>query len=293
MAIFNHTDCDGDSMEILAEDGEDMVVLFFNQDGWRAGGIRLDPVAEERLYAVLAERLGERDDNLGPEPIYTALVRRLVAEEVARVLPLHQSPQATVRCAGTACCEPHPLDPQASVPEPDAEYGWLNGPDFCTIQGCDRFPKLGYHLEHDPEPQEVGHPVKPHTPSVHLTTEDDCKAAHCAAARHLSERPTVDWSDKLFGKAEYAPGLSFDYCTSCGHGWSSHGFDDRQVAGCTAQLGKNRCGCTRMRGETGGVEQPAGTELCRCGDLLGVHGLGGACTAEGCKCGAAVPRSTS
>lgn len=145
------------------------------------------------------------------EPPYTALVRRLVAEEVARVLPLHQSPQAVLRCDGTACCEPHPRDPAVR------EYATNTGLAFCADTDCDQ---AGTHAEHDPEPQAVGHP----------------------------EAPAVNWSDKLFGSAEYPEGLKFDYCVKCGHSWGAHVGTGGPGRGCTSQLGKDRCGCTRTRG---------------------------------------------
>lgn len=59
MAIFHHRDCDGDAVEILAEDGdpqEDLLLFTSARKGpARAVGVRLDQEAQARLINALQE----------------------------------------------------------------------------------------------------------------------------------------------------------------------------------------------------------------------------------------------
>lgn len=210
-ALYVHTDRSGARQSVRLERG-DVRSLRDALNRWLDEQQRNDPNPAGRP-AINSQR-----DVVVPEPIYTALVRRLVAEEVARVLPLHQSPQAALRC-DYDCSHCHGDDEDDSSAA--HEYATNTDTELCTTPGCE-LTKLGMdrHAEHDPEPKAVGHP----------------------------EAPAVDWSDKLFGKAEYPEGLKFDYCVVCGHSWGAHGFNDHQDWVCTAQLGKSPCGCTRQRG---------------------------------------------
>lgn len=267
MAIFHHRDCDGDAVEILAEDGDPQedLVLWAGFGKARAVGVRLDQDAQERLINALQEHRR----SAAPEPQYSGsvaetLVRRLVAEEVARVLPLHQSPQAAVRCrrcgaspdgahegcAGDqrACVYIRPGDP-GYAQLPVHEYASNTGLRLCTIPECNT-PGDAYHAEHDPEPKAVGRP----------------------------EAPGIDWTDKS--------GVRYEYCTECGHVWGAHSPGDVRH-GCGAILGKGPCGCEALR-----PERPTG---CECGHAWVDHGRYGlrGCDVLPCECSRAVPRSTS
>ena len=66
MVIFTHTDCDRDSMQVRAEEGdpqEDLVVLFGNPRGRHPEGVRLDREAQKRLYNALGHHLSLGEDN--------------------------------------------------------------------------------------------------------------------------------------------------------------------------------------------------------------------------------------
>lgn len=232
MAIFKITDADGDGFDICESDRRGTLRLALQPDSiWT----RLERGDVRNLRDALNRWLDEQQRNdpnpagrrAPAEPPYTSLVRRLVAEEVARVLPLHQSPQAAVH-----------------------EYATNTGLGLCTDTAC-TYPfdhSAESHAEHDPEPQAVGHP----------------------------EAPAVDWSDKLFGRAEYPEGLKFDYCTGCGHSWGAHGDWGTGKHQCDSQLGKDRCGCTRRRGAA---------DECTCTHKMTyAHSSKYGCTLAGCKC---------
>lgn len=197
-------DDDGAELNLSTYDADHLILGVYSNR--RNARIKLDASGVDKLWARLGEWRNQGSAPTDPELIYEALVRRLVAEEVARVLPLHQSPQAAVERLANALVVP---------PEAVHEYATNTGLPLCIDHNC---REVRDHAEHDPEPQAVGHP----------------------------EAPAVDWSDKLFGCAEYPEGLKFDYCTSCGHSWGAH-LDEN---GCHAQLGKNVCECTRVRGES-------------------------------------------
>lgn len=198
MAIFEHEDSAGDAFKITGSPRVGELALYWAEDN--ASYVNLPRSVVRDLRDALNRWLDEQqrhDPNpagSNTAPPYETLVRRLVAEEVARVLPLHQSPQA------------------AMVPDPDAEHGWAKAPGFCTIEGCKLTVTTTDHLEHDPEPQAVGHP----------------------------EAPGIDWTDKS--------GVRYEYCTECGHVWGAHSPSDVRH-GCGAILGKGRCGCEAIRAD--------------------------------------------
>ena len=212
--LFQHTDHEGDRLfvrSIVRSSTHPGYLIFGSEDSEEneAVAVRHDRHVVQDLYRAIGRWLDDEcaadPSNVAqtaadPEPIYTALIRRLVTEEVARVLPLHQTPQAAVP------------DPYCHIPN-------------CGWGSCNKHPDGCKTCVSDPEPHDVGHaeaPAKPH--------------------------PT-DWSDALFGKAEYeGHGLKFDYCVKCGHGWGAHVPTGAPGRGCTAQLGKDRCACTRVRG---------------------------------------------
>ena len=268
MAIFHHRDCDGDAVEILAEDGDPQedLVLWAGFRGAPAVGVRLDPDAQERLINALQEHRR----SAAPEPQYSgseaeSLVRRLVAEEVARVLPLHQSPQAAGYTAAP-CSAPLLAGQILADVHKECGYVWAMhkraepGPQHATNTGltiCEDLvcPQRGNHAEHDPEPQAVGHP----------------------------EAPGIDWTDKS--------GVRYEYCTECGHSWGAHSWGDVRH-GCGAILGRARCGCEAIH--PNGVQALVPVE-CECGHAWAVHGRYGlrGCGVLPCECSRAMPRSTS
>lgn len=149
-------------------------------------------LAHDQVRSLRDRLTGWLGESATPASVTLDDVHKAVWDAIA-VLPLAQAPQA-----------------RETGPGADED----GGAEFCEIEHCRAFLNPT-HLEHDPEPQAVGHP----------------------------EAPAINWSDKLFGKPDYtAPGLHFDYCTECGHSWGAH-----SGGGCAAQLGKSRCECTRVR----------------------------------------------
>lgn len=207
MAIFVHKDCDGDELEV-SEAHEDwserhrgsLAFMVTHHSNEQTSALPRDRVRDlvDALNRWLDEQQRHDPNPAGSNtaPPYETLVRRLVAEEVARVLPLHQSPQA------------------AMVPDPDAEHGWAKAPGFCTIDGCKLTVTTTDHLEHDPEPQAVGHP----------------------------EAPGIDWTDKS--------GVRYEYCGGCGHSWSRHGVG---AGNCNVRCANGgvfaKCGCEAIRAD--------------------------------------------
>lgn len=150
MAIFQHQDCDGDAVEILADNDdpqEDLAVLFSNRTGVRAGGVRVDRDAALRLHAALGEWLYPVHTPEAPNrSLIEQMIDKAVGDLVAAVLPLHLS------TVGRVCTRD----------------------ESCEVA--------------DPEPHDVGHPEP--APPLHLATEAECGAdrkSPCIAARHLSE----------------------------------------------------------------------------------------------------------
>lgn len=294
MAIFEHTDIDGDRLEVskAPEDWSEvhrgslafMVTRHSNEQTSALPRHRVRDL-RDALNRWLDEQQSRDPDPAGrrPEPQYSGsvaetLVRRLVAEEVARVLPLHQSPQAALRCrrcgarpdgahedcAGDirACQYIRPSDPGYAQlpaehrPQECPEYATNTGLSLCIDPGCS--VPAATHAEHDPEPQAVGHP----------------------------EAPGIDWTDKL--------GVRYEYCGGCGHSWSRHGVG---AGNCNVRSAIGRgvpteCGCEAIRADQ--VQTLVPVE-CECGHAWVVHGQYGlrGCGVHGCGCSRAVPRSTS
>lgn len=114
MALFTHEDDEGDAFEVVEARAGHAGQLVFNFACRRPdiSGVFLPHDRVAALHAALGEWLmyeGPKtqapDAPIGVNSLIDQLITRRVAEEVARVLPLH-------------------LAPQAYVPEPDAEDGW-------------------------------------------------------------------------------------------------------------------------------------------------------------------------
>lgn len=212
-SIFRHRDRDGDELDVWALEN---ALLFHNTSRTgelvtarleRGDILRLANALDTWLHNEREEAPSHAED---PEPIYTALVRRLVAEEVARVLPLHQSPQAASDGLATEIM------------------------NMCQIVGCDLIPSRTWHLEHDPEPQDVGHPAEP---VIRTDVYSTGGANPSTVTQFIRADGTVvtDWSDALFGQPAYEPEhgrlmadlprrrpLASLYCDGCKHLWSHH-----------------------------------------------------------------------
>lgn len=111
-----------------------------------------------------------------PEPPYEALMRRLVAEEVAKVLPLRPAPQAAV-----PACRCHDDEGNSIL----QEYATNTELPLCVDPSC---AKSRQHAEHDPEPQAVGHPD---APGIDWTNKLGLRFAYCTECGHSWSRHGV------------------------------------------------------------------------------------------------------
>lgn len=236
MAIFEHEDSAGDAFKITGSPRVGELALYWAEDN--ASYVNLPRSVVRDLRDALNRWLDEQqrhDPNpagSNTAPPYETLVRRLVAEEVARVLPLHQSPQA------------------AMVPDPDAEHGWAKAPGFCTIEGCKLTVTTTDHLEHDPEPKAVGHPE---APGIDWTDKSGVRYEYCGGCGHSWSRHGVGagncnvrvhtrWGTSACGceaiRADRVQTPAPSGC-ECGHSWGVHG--QYGLRGC----GVHNCLCGR------------------------------------------------
>lgn len=176
MAIFVHRDCDGDELEV-SEAHEDwserhsgsLAFMVTHHSNEQTSALPRDRVRSLRdaLNRWLDEQQSRDPNPAGSNtaPPYETLVRQLVAEEVARVMPLHQSPQA------------------AMVPEP--QHASNTGLALCLDPFC---TKPRDHAEHDPEPQAVGHPE---APGIDWTDKSGVRYEYCTECGHSWSRHGV------------------------------------------------------------------------------------------------------
>lgn len=245
MAIFHHTDSDGDELEVLQQVHG---ALFFIASAHGTGtsvGVHIPREAVLRLHNVLGEWLyptGIPVQNPDAAPLTPADVRALVAEQVADIMALHQSPQAKYVDASADTC--------------------------AHIKACSCHDADGYSILPDPEPHDVGHPdpVKPPLPvrnplmsfvqlltgireaqaeMTRLANEALAPLARDAAREHPEREPDAEdgwepvqqsWDDKLFSSE---PGWTMCPCDrpvargvecgQCGH-------IRHQAGGCTARV---------------------------------------------------------
>jgi len=210
-SIFKREDRDGDELDVYRGNAGALTFHATEHVDHTLISVHLDRTAVLRLRDALTAWIGDQDDPR-PVPNYTTPVdvHTMIIETLARVLPLHQSPQA-------------------SVPAP-----------LCTTPGCDRFPESSGHFEHDPEPHDVGHPgsaadsllwdenaaplcdgVRP----LGVDADDECPACAHLWAVHAAPAPSAP--RQLVG-------------CECGHRWGVHGGSK-----CHAWDGAKECGCTR------------------------------------------------
>jgi hypothetical protein len=233
MNIFKHKDSDGDSLDVRTYGTEELRFAA-------TAAMYLDVEAVLRLREALTDWIGDRDVTY-PQPGFTTPsdVRFIVAEMLAQVRPLHQSPQAE---------------------QPD----WTSMEGWCTIPGCDKFPGVSQHFEHDPEPMrcrtcgqsrsawgmvhqcdtdpephDVGHPrpadsslwdedARPLCDGIRplgVNADDECPSCDHLWAVHAAPAPSAP--KQLVG-------------CECGHGWGVHGGN-----GCHAEKGDGYCTCKR------------------------------------------------
>jgi hypothetical protein len=190
-------------------------------------------LTEARIRELVREEISRALENVSPTPGITTsdvqtMVRgfQLMAEQLARVLPLHQAPQAAV---------PAPL---------------------CTLPGCDKFPASSEHFEHDPEPRDVGHPEP--------DGEDDWEPLIGTTWHNMSLSAAGRlWDENAAALCDGVRPLGVDAddeCPACAHLWAVHAAPapsaPRQLVGCecghrtathllSSGCAVNGCACTR------------------------------------------------
>lgn len=224
MAIFEHEDNSGDAFEIGDSPRAGELALYWAEDN--ASYVNIPRGVVRSLRDALNRWLDEqqsRDPNpagLRPESVYSGsvaetLVRRLVAEEVARVLPLHQSPQAV------GWVLPDRMRPQ----EPEPQHATNTGLRLCIDPGCS--VPAATHAEHDPEPKAVGHPE---APGIDWTDKSGVRYEYCTECGHVWGIHAPDDSRSgcvaTLGKGRCgceAIRPERPAGCECGHSWTDHG----------------------------------------------------------------------
>jgi len=207
--IFRHTDGDGDRLQIRVH-GDHLIFRGRDSDGYAEVSTYRETVI--RLHEVLGEWLYPNVQPT-PAPMTPGDVRAMVSAQVAEIMALHQAPQAKyVDVSPEACAH---------------------------LRECE--------CAADPEPKDVGFPEDPRPPlpirnpleSFARFTEgfkDALAAIAASMPEPAREHPQPTWDDELFAADPV-------YCTSCGHVWQVHW---NEKTGCTAQMGKSTCPCTRV-----------------------------------------------
>lgn len=229
--LFKHQDGDGDNLTVEEwphESGRDWLVFQTADPG--TGLFHEDVI---RLRDRLTEWLGEDRTSAAPAPLTAADVRAIAAEVVGDLLAR-----------------------RATEPETDSDVS------PCTIPGCDKFPGVSQHFEHDPEPRDVGHPAAPVTLAEALADPtpanmDALWSPQITTAERPREKVVITpecglckapWND--------GHGQPGDPCTGapkqlvgceCRHSWRAHNAEH----GCTADNWE--CDCTRTPPSTPGV----------------------------------------
>lgn len=177
--IFRYTDTDGDELEVSEPDPEELErhrgsLLFTVTQRGRDQSSALTAIAVDGLIGALERwRSGTTSTPpADPEPIYTALIRRLVTDEVARVLPLHRAPQSLPPACQT------PVGCVASLPE-------------------------------DPEPHDVGHADEPadHGRLMSELQRAAVRVPKCTTCNHFWSDHTGEmcWGHSKCGCAQERP----------------------------------------------------------------------------------------
>lgn len=239
MAIFSHQN--GDEYFEVLDEGSHLTFLAREEHREAATRVVAGRGAVARLHSTLGEWLESSDVTRGEiaeGSLIDQLIMRRVAEEVARVLPLHLSPFAMQMQAAE---DKIGRIANALMSKPDDD---------------------------DPEPGDVGHPVEPapecpadcpcdHRPGVRQPSKyEDASADISVSVRSAAEsfrsladasasvRPT--WDDKLWGMAGTPP--TEPYCTECMHSWSRH---LKYGIGCNAVMPGDSlrpyCGCKAVQ----------------------------------------------
>lgn len=225
-SIFTHIDEDDDVLAVSAY-GD---YLIFLTESWESdnNGVRIRRDNAVVLHAALGEWL-QREN--GPLPISGAggsvidqLIVRRVAEEVARVLPLHLSPVA--QCQAEECDGARHLgDRPAEWPDLHPKYeDARTDPDAAS--------------EDTPPERIETNPVAQLADGIR-TAQEAIRGLYSAAG---TPRDTT-WSDKVWGVDGTPPAASAPECTSCSHPYSRH--TGTRLLSCWAE----RCECARYRSE--------------------------------------------
>lgn len=195
MAIFTHTDDDGDRLEVRESLTLPGSSLFHVESNGVRQSVRLDRDAALRLYAALGEWLYPvHTSEYANRSLIEQMIERAVKDQVAAVLPLHLAPVAICR-AGECGGVRHLAEPVCTVPD---------------------------HAEDDPEPHDVGHAedsaCRCHDSDGNSTLPRapkyvDASPAPGLLGATLAGRPT--WDDLVFATHNEAPG-GFDGTAPCG-----------------------------------------------------------------------------
>lgn len=256
MAIFTHTDQDGDSVEVIERTKDTLTVSVAGYMKRRTAQGDLSREAVTRLHAALGEWLFPAYAGTPDTSLLERMVRKAAEDAVSAVLPLAARPGA-----GHVDVDPEPHDvghPEAGPTWDDQLWGSVEGPGRAGPCGsvarkgvllCDPCPGCGYVWAlHRAQPDcgciRGGADIGESCPS--------CQHWHRTGTRCTAARP-VPAPRQLTG-------------CECGHRWGTHR-DSRCHAGA--------CTCTRRRADI--------PEGCECGHGDGLHAvLNGGCTVCGC-----------
>lgn len=164
MAIFTHTDDDGDSLEVLEQSAAVLEISSVTSRYGRAIAAYVDRDAALRLHNALGEWLYPvHTPEYANRSLIEQMIERAVRDQVAAVLPLHLSPVATARCE-THCLVQHDYAGNEVIHDAQAQD--------------------------DPEPHDVGHPVY---------EDAAARCRHCGQTRGEIHQCDTDPAPDFFG----------------------------------------------------------------------------------------------
>lgn len=121
MALFTHEDDEGDEIEVMEALNDHRGQLVFNiASSLGNSGVFVTHDRVAALHAVLGEWLGSTTTPVAPNSLIDQLIVKRVAEEMARVLPLHLSPLA--RCTHGGFCKDANGVQSIPCPEPEPQH---------------------------------------------------------------------------------------------------------------------------------------------------------------------------
>lgn len=266
MAIFTHTDQDGDSLEVIERTKDTLTVSVTGYMKRRTAQGDLSREAVTQLHAALGEWLFPSYSGAPDSSLLERMVRQAAQDAVSAVLPLAARPGAghqTVIGSGPCgdCLQgnhPHVFRP-------------------CERPGC-QCPEF-----RDPEPRDVGHPEPG-------PTWDD----------QLWNSPEPSGPVGPCREPALADVRLSDPCQACGYLWALHRAEP-PVCGCIrtgAPIGEQCPDCAHWHRTDTRCMHPREVQVprrlvgCECGHGWRVHSRwnDGECTADGCGCGNKPPR---